>query len=142
MFERFAVESETDALLFEAGPPAAHTLADAVFRRRDADEPTFEHKHEPVGDYAVEIGGEIVGTAGWLTHYNPPFADIYMEVSPEWHRKGVGRYLVQETMRACAASGYVPAARTGPDNVASRATLLSAGLRRCGSLLLGRVRSL
>jgi GNAT superfamily N-acetyltransferase len=137
MFERFATDSETDALLFEAGPPASHALVGARFRPRNPDEATFEHKHEPVGDYVVEIGGEIVGTAGWLTHYNPPFADIYMEVSPAWRRKGIGRYLVQETMRACAANGYIPAARTGPDNIASRAALLSAGLRSCGSLLLG-----
>lgn len=140
MYETFATDGTTDALLFEAAPPASHSLEGAVFRRRAADEPAFDHKHEPLGDYVVEIGGEIVGTAGWLTHYNPPFADIYMEVAPAWRRKGVGRFLVQETMRECVASGFTPAARTGPGNLASRATLLSAGLIECGKLLVGRLR--
>jgi GNAT superfamily N-acetyltransferase len=140
MYGHYADPAEVYALLFAAGPPASHALASATFRKRREDDVAFEHTDEPLGDYVVEIGGRIVGTGGWLTHYNPPYADIYMEVAPDMRRRGVGRFLVQEVMRACAASGFAPAARTGPGNAASRATLLSAGMVECGMLISGRLR--
>jgi GNAT superfamily N-acetyltransferase len=140
MFAGYTDTRETDALLFAGGPPAQHKLAGAVFRRRLEDETAFKHTHEPLGDYVVEFAGEIVGSGGYLTHYNPPYADIYMEVAPHMRRRGIGRFLVQEVMRVCAADGFIPAARTGSDNAASRATLLSAGMVECGRLLRGRLR--
>ena len=87
----------------------------------------------------VSPSGEAVAKGGFLTHYNPPFADIYMEVSADARRRGFGSYLVQELKRACYAAGKKPAARCDPENVASRRTLERAGLVVCGHMLVGHV---
>ncbi|MFT3878619.1 MAG: hypothetical protein QM703_03045 [Gemmatales bacterium] len=50
----------------------------------------FEHKHEPVGDYVIEMNNAIVATGGYLCHYNPPYGDIYMEVAEPFRRRGWG----------------------------------------------------
>ena len=136
----FAHRISADVVLFEAHAVTAHELPGAVFRPRRDGDPVFEHTHEPVGEYIVEVGGEVAGTGGFALHYNPPFADLYMEVAPGYRRRGVGTFLVQELIRACYAAGRVPAARTGIPNVASRATLAKAGLRACGFMLAGEVR--
>ena len=34
------------------------------------------------------LHGEVVGTGGFLLHYNPPFADLYMEVREDARRRG------------------------------------------------------
>ena len=128
-----------DVVLFEAGHSTRHTLPGARFRRREGDDLIFEHSAEPVGEFVVELDGGVVATGGFLLHYNVPFADVYMEVHPDHRRKGVGRFLVQEVIRECYEAGRVPAARTGIGNIASRATLASAGLRPCGFMLLGQV---
>ena len=100
----------------------------------------FPHQHEPVGEWLVEAGGEIVATAGALYHYNPPYGDIHMEVSEPARRRGFGTYLVQEVKRVCYETGKMPAARCNPGNVASRRTLQRAGFLPCGRLLVGKLR--
>lgn len=140
MYGHYADPVEVHALLFAAGHPASHTLPGATFRPRREDDVAFEHTAEPLGDYLVEIDGRIVGTGGYLTHYNPPYVDIYMEVAPDMRRRGVGRFVVQEVMRVAFAKNLIPSARTGPDKDASRATLLSAGFVECGKLISGRLR--
>jgi GNAT superfamily N-acetyltransferase len=87
----------------------------------------------------VVHGGDIVATGGALTHYNPPYADLYMEVRPDARRRGFGSLVLQAVKRDCYARGLVPAARTGVTNLASQATLRRAGLRECGFVLAGRV---
>lgn len=99
----------------------------------------FEHHSEPVGDIAVAIDGRIVGTGGFLCHYNPPYGDVYMEVDAAHRGKGVGAFVVQAVKRAAYADGRKPAARCDPENHASRATLLRAGMRLCGRILSGTV---
>lgn len=113
-----------------------------VFRRRsDANEsPVFEHRHEPIGDWVIELRGEIVATGGFLTHYNPPYADLYMEVAEPSRRRGIGSYLIQELKRVCYESGHRPAARCDMKNHASRNTLEKAGLLACGHVLVGSVK--
>jgi GNAT superfamily N-acetyltransferase len=106
--------------------------------RRD-DDRIFEHTVEPVGDYVLEIEGEIVATAGFMLHYNMPFADLYMEVKKDRRRRGYGSFILQEVKKACYLAGRVPAARTGLDNTASRETLQKAGMRVSAFMLLGRV---
>ena len=100
----------------------------------------FEHKAEPVGDYVIELNNEVVATGGFLLHYNMPFADLYMEVKKEHRRKGLGSFVIQEIKKQCYLAGRVPAARTGMDNIASRATLIKAGLTIAGFILLGEVK--
>lgn len=112
----------------------------AGFRPRVEGELIFKHYSEPQGNFVVERLGEVVATGGFLLHYNMPFADIYMEVREDSRRKGYGSYLVQEIKAQCYLAGRVPAARTGSNNVASKATLLKAGFEVAGHMLLARVR--
>jgi GNAT superfamily N-acetyltransferase len=128
-----ATDISEEAILFGDGPPTRLALDGATFRRRsDADD-------GPEGAWVVELGGRTVAGGGVLTHYNPPWADLYMEVAADHRRSGIGAYLVQELRRVCRASGMVPAARCDPANVASRRTLLRGGLVECARILAGRV---
>lgn len=88
----------------------------------------------------VEVGDEIAASGGILFHYNPPYGDIFMEVSGSYRRRGLGTFLVQELKRVCYEGGHVPAARCNPDNVASWRTLQKAGFVPCGHILYGSVR--
>ncbi|HEX8236275.1 MAG TPA: GNAT family N-acetyltransferase [Abditibacteriaceae bacterium] len=99
----------------------------------------FTHQDEPVGDYIIEASGAVVATGGFLSHYNPPYADIYMEVDESARRQGFGSYLVQELKRVCYEAGKKPAARCDVTNFTSRLTLQKAGLLPCGHLLVGDV---
>jgi GNAT superfamily N-acetyltransferase len=99
----------------------------------------FAHTTVPVGEWGVVVDGEVVATGGFLTHYNPPFADVYMEVATAARRRGFGSHLVQEVKRACYAAGLVPAARCNAENVASRRTLQRAGMMPVGRIVRGRV---
>lgn len=101
----------------------------------------FEHKHEPIGDWALELNGDVVATGGALFHYNPPYADLYMEVDEMHRRHGYGSYLVQELKRKCYAMGKIPAARCNADNTASRYTLEKAGLLPCARIVVGEIKT-
>ncbi len=89
--------------------------------------------------WVLECDGKIVAEGGFLTHYNPPYGDVYMEVRGGARRRGFGSYLVQEVKRICYEAGRVPAARCSPENVGSRRTLEKAGLLPCGRILVGKV---
>lgn len=133
----------SEAILFADAATTQLECPEGVFRRATAaDQPSiFTHTHEPVGEWVIETDSGIVATGGFLTHYNPPYADIFMEVSPAARRQGVGSYLVQELKRICYEAGKKPAARCNPDNLASRRTLEKAGFLPCGRLLVGEVSS-
>jgi GNAT superfamily N-acetyltransferase len=87
----------------------------------------------------IESDGVAVATGGALFHYNPPYGDLYMEVSEPYRRRGYGSYLVQELKRICYEIGKVPAARCNVANVASRKTMEKAGLLPCARILQGEV---
>jgi GNAT superfamily N-acetyltransferase len=139
MLFEFAHNISADTILF-----ADHCITNlavpgaAVRRKRDADA-IFAHGVEPVGDYVVELNGEIVATGGFLLHYNKPFADLYMEVREDCRRRGIASFLLQEVKRECYLAGRVPAARTSMNNLGSRAALTKAGLGVCGYMLTGKV---
>jgi GNAT superfamily N-acetyltransferase len=124
-----------DTILFGAGPSNGCPSGGATFRRRRRGDRIFEHHVEPIGDFAVEANGEVVGTGGFLLHYNRPFADLYMEVREDARRRGYGSFLIQELIRECYLAGRVPAARTSTDNIASQRTLARGGLRECGRMV-------
>jgi GNAT superfamily N-acetyltransferase len=124
-------------VLFEDHAVTELKMPGAVVRPRRSDDKAFEHKVEPVGDYVLELDGCVAATGGFMLHYNEPFADLYMEVQEEFRRRGVGSFLLQEVKKACCLAGRVPAARCGVKNVASRSTLIKAGLRVCGFMLSG-----
>ena len=140
LFE-FAHGIEADTILFAAGPPAAHPFPGGVVRALRRDDIVFAHADEPPGDYVLEHHGEVVATGGYFTHYNEPYADLYMEVAPAHRRRGAGTYLVQELIARCYAAGLMPAARCALDNAGSRGTLVKAGLSICGFMLAGDVRA-
>jgi len=139
MLFEFSTSVKSEVVLFEDHAVTEHMVPGATFRPGSKNDQIFEHGTEPVGDYVIELGGEVVATGGFLCHYNPPFADLYMEVRKDCRCRGIGSFLLQEVKKQCYLSGRVPAARCGIQNLASRATLAKAGLRVCGFMLLGPV---
>ena len=139
MLYEFSPTISADVVLFEDHAATECALPGALFRLRRSDDQVFEHRSEPVGDYVVDWNGEVVATGGFLLHYNKPFADLYMEVREDCRRRGFGSLLLQEVKKQCYLAGRVPAARCDIQNVASRATLIKAGLRVCGFMLMGEV---
>lgn len=144
MLAEFATAIKAENVLFADAEttrfPCPHG---AFFRRlrREGELAVFEHHHEPRGEWVIEAEGKIVATGGFLTHYNPPYADLYMEVEESHRGRGYGAYLIQELKRVCYESGRRPAARCDPSNVASRKTLEKAGLLACGHMLIGNVKA-
>ncbi len=139
MLHAFASEISADVILFADHAVTEHAMPSATVRRRREDDRIFEHKSQPVGDYVVEVSGEIVATGGFMTQYNAPFADLYMEVREDCRRRGLASFLLQEVKRECYLAGRVPAARCDIPNVASAAALRKAGLRECGFMLKGKL---
>jgi GNAT superfamily N-acetyltransferase len=136
-----ARDINSHVVLFEDHVVTHLEIPGAVARRRREDDKPFDHTHEPLGDFVVEVDREIVATGGFLTHYNPPFADLYMEVREDRRRRGFGTLVLQEAKKACYLAGRIPAARTNINNLASRATLTKAGLRVSGFILIGSVKA-
>ena len=130
---------QADTILFEDNTTTLVTKEGVVFRRRHEDDQVFKHKREPVGEYVLECSNEIVATGGFALHYNLPFADLYIEVNEVHQRKGFGGFFIQELKKECYRNGRVPAARCSIDNAASKATLLKAGLKIAGYMLMGSV---
>jgi len=64
-----------------------------------------------------------------------------MEVSRDNWGRGYGSFLLQEVKKACYLAGRVPAARCQIENRASWATLIKAGMRVCGFILMGYVKT-
>lgn len=136
-----ARELTSDVILFADSGSTALEAPGALLRPvREADHPrVFPHTREPVGQWGLELEGEIVATGGILLHYNPPYGDLFMEVAGGYRRRGLGAYLVQELKRLAYEMGRVPAARCNRDNVASRRTLERAGMLPCARILQGRI---
>ncbi len=141
MLYEFAQNINSEVVLFADQAVTTHTIPGVVFRRRTENDMIFEHKLEPAGEYVLEWNGEIVTTGGFMLHYNMPFADLYMEVKESFRRKGLGSFILQELKQACYLAGRVPAARCNIQNKASRAALLKAGLRVCGFMLKGKIKT-
>jgi hypothetical protein len=136
----FGEVMHSDTILFKDHHATGLTLPGFIFRQKRADDIIFKHQVEPEGDWVLEKNGEVLVTGGFLHHYNKPYADVYMEVMPDWRQRGLGSYFVQEVKKACYLAGRIPAARTGMDNIASRNTLLSAGMRISGHMLTASIK--
>jgi GNAT superfamily N-acetyltransferase len=135
----YGTHLSSDTILFSDSRVTHHKPSGAVFRPKAASDVIFKHYAEPEGNFVIDFHGEVIATGGFLLHYNMPFADIYMEVREDSRRKGFGSFLVQEIKVQCYLAGRVPAARTGSNNFASKATLLKAGLEVAGHMLLARI---
>jgi len=136
-----AVEVTSPTILFADGLTTRLDAGGTEFRRlTDAErEGAFPHTHEEAGEYGLVCDGAIVATGGLTFHYNPPYADLYMEVAAPYQRRGLGSYLVQELKRVCYKLGCVPAARCSDGNAASRRTLQRAGMFPCGRIVRGTI---
>lgn len=129
----------SDVILFSDNDSGSLIMPGTIFRQRNEEDRIFEHKHEPPGTHVLEFEGEIIATGGFLLHYNFPFSDLYMEVREDQQRKGFGSFLIQEIKKSCYLAGRIPAARCNKGNYLSRATLLKAGFKISGYMLLGDV---
>jgi GNAT superfamily N-acetyltransferase len=134
-----ATNITAENVLFEDAFTTQLDCPDGLFRRASPEDTMFPHQLEPAGDWLLEVKGTVVATGGFLSHYNPPYGDVYMEVAESARRQGYGSYLVQEIKRVCYEAGKKPAARCDPSNIASRRTLEKAGFLPCGRLLVGEV---
>ncbi len=142
MLYEFAENVNADVVLFEEHAMTNLTIPGAVFRRRRKDETFYcNRRQDDPADFVVEIDGEIVASGGFLLHYNMPFADLYMETCEGFRRRGLGSYILQEIKKECYLAGRVPAARCNIGNFASRGALTKAGLRSCGFMLKGKIKS-
>jgi GNAT superfamily N-acetyltransferase len=141
MLREFGTNAVVEKILFHDGLTTKLACIDGIFRKRcDADGPgLFGRPEETLAQWVVEANGEIVAAGGYLTHYNPPYADIFMEVAEGSRQRGYGSYLVQELKRICHEAGKRPAARCDPSNLASRKTLEKAGLLMCGEMLVAKI---
>lgn len=135
-------EIVSNTLLFEdAHQTCLPAPEGAVFRRLtdSLPAPVFAEGTETDAEWGIESAGIIVGTGGFLCHYNPPYGDVYMAVAESHRRQGIGSYLVQEIKRVCYEAGRRPAARCNVNNGASRRTLQRAGLLPCARFLRGTI---
>jgi GNAT superfamily N-acetyltransferase len=141
MLYEFSRDIRSEVVLFEPHLVTKYEIPNSVVRPARAGEQIFEHTVEPLGDFVLEVEGEIVATGGFMLHYNVPFADLYMEVRKDCRRQGYGTFILQEVQKACYLAGRVPSARCQIKNFASRATLTKAGLRVCGFMQTGNVKN-
>ena len=135
LFFSYAREIRVDAILFEDDRPTSLPLGGLIFGK-NVEEVT---NPSDSGMYELKEGDQILARGGFLSNYNFPFSDIYMEVAEEHRGKGYASLIVQELKKEIYRQGRVPAARCNPANPASRSSLIRAGFRVCGALLTGKV---
>ena len=87
MLNEFSRDVRSDVVLFESHSVTKYDIPNSVVRPTRAGDQVFEHTVEPLGDYVLEVEGEIVATGGFMLHYNVPFADLYMEVRKDCRRQ-------------------------------------------------------
>jgi GNAT superfamily N-acetyltransferase len=125
-------------VLFEDHAVTEHVLPGVTFRGLADNEKIYA---DDPGQFVLEVNGEVVANGGFLLHYNMPFADLFMDVKEDCRRRGYGSYLLQEVKKQCYLAGRIPAARCNVANPVSRATLLKAGLKVIGHMLIGHVKN-
>jgi GNAT superfamily N-acetyltransferase len=136
MLHEFSESIVVEAILFEEAVETHLQMPDVKFIRKTIDDDNPQH----YGGYVLEYDGREVASGGFLTNYNKPYADIYMEVTDGHRGKGYGSLIVQELKKEIYKIGRVPAARCGPQNHVSKATLIKAGFAVCGARLKGKIR--
>lgn len=137
IFFQYAGNIQAESILFQEYYQTHISEPGAVFRKR---KDTDKKERDDDGPYVLEIAGEIVAHGGLLMNYNFPYADIYMHVFERHRRKGYGALIVQELKKLAYESGRVPAARCNKDNIASKHTLMNAGLKPCGFIFTGEIK--
>lgn len=134
-FSRYVIP---EAILFEEGHTTTLAIPGAIFREPNSQDDMGKDD----STHIIEWNGEIVASGGLMLNYNPPYADIYMQVKEAFRGKGFGSLIVQELKKEAYRIGKVPAARCDVNNRVSKATLLKAGLSVCGYRLKGHTTEL
>jgi len=131
IFFENAQNINTEAILFEDSYQTELNLPGTLFKKNSSDNEDSE--------YVLEYAGQIVASGGYVKNYNFPYIDMYYEVKEEHRKKGFGSLITQELKREAYRLKRVPAARCNIKNHASKATLLKAGMKVCGHMLLGEL---
>ena len=138
MLYEYAADINTEAILFEDRLETGYAISDVVFRKPvETDQMGTDDS-----DYVLALKDEVVASGGLMLNYNPPYADIYMQVKAAFRHRGFGSLMVQELKKLAYGLGRIPAARCNINNPVSRATLIKAGFEVCGYRLKGKVKSL
>jgi len=130
MFE-YARNIYAEAILFEDSFQTEISIPDTSFKRNSSNNEGPE--------YVLEHAGQIVASGGYVRNYNFPYIDMYYEVKEDHRKKGFGSLFTQELKREAYRLKRVPAARCNIKNNASKATLLRAGMKVCGHMLIGEL---
>lgn len=118
-----------EAILFETAFETAFTIDGAQFVKSE--------NPDEWNNYNIQKDGEVVATGGFVWNYNFPYIDIYYEVKENFRKQGYGTLIMQELKIEACRLGRIPAARCNVKNQASKATLLKAGMRVCGYIIIG-----
>lgn len=123
------VNINVQAILFEDSFETKLKIAHTILRKNDS--------KDDGPDYVLEENGNIVASGGYVWNYNFPFIDMYYEVEESHRQRGFGSLIAQELKKEAYRMNRIPAARCNINNKASKATLLKAGMRICGHILIG-----
>jgi GNAT superfamily N-acetyltransferase len=135
---RYGQNINAEAILFEDYIQPNLDIPGTIFRKRvDSD----LKLNEDDGPYVLEDNGAIIAHGGLMLNYNFPYSDIYMHVLESHRGKGYGSLIVQELKKLAYEMERVPAARCNIKNMISKATIEKAGLRVCGFILIGDVKT-
>jgi RimJ/RimL family protein N-acetyltransferase len=131
MLFEYCANIYADRILFEDSITTEMKMPGAVFKKAVNNDGETE--------YILERDGEIVATGGFIWNYNFPYIDMYYEVKESHRQKGFGTLITQELKKEAYLLDRVPAARCNINNKASKATLLKAGMKVCGHILIGEL---
>jgi RimJ/RimL family protein N-acetyltransferase len=129
----YAKNINAEAILFEDSFHTQLRIPGTIFKKTENKDGDIE--------YVLEQDGQIVATGGYVWNYNFPYIDMYYEVKENYRQKGLGSLITQELKKEAYLLDRVPAARCNIGNKASKATLLKAGMRVCGYILVGKLAS-
>lgn len=144
MLHTFGRNFETEKIVFRDAVTTSLPSQGAVLKARTPDIEVRKclANRQDGGEWVLELDGQTVASGGLLFHYNVPYADVFMEVSEAFRRRGFGSYLVQELKREAYRFGAIPAARCSPTNTGSRHTLQKAGLAPFATIVLAELQEL
>ena len=131
MMFAYARNIYAEAILFEDSLQTELKIPDTLFKKNASSEEGAE--------YVLEYAGQKVAGGGYVWNYNFPYIDMYYEVKEDHRKRGFGSLITQELKREAYRLKRVPAARCNIKNNASKATLIKAGMKVCGHMLIGEL---
>ena len=132
LFKKYTSNISTDAILFADHHSTHFQIPNVRLEKRE--QPNSDDNH-----YVLINNAEEVGEGGFMINYNFPYADIYYSIHEQHRRKGFGTFFVQELKAEVYKQNRIASARCNPSNIASKATMLKAGMIVCGKRLSGEI---